>query len=71
MSSFIDSGAGLDRIIYMVHFSRSIEQQKTFYNCKASDLGECSYNERTDACLQIACMVKQLNYVWLTAGITE
>ena len=40
--------------IYMVRFSRSIEQRKQFYNCKANSLGVvwCSYNERTN-CLRV------------------
>ena len=28
------------------------------------------FNKFTDACLQITYMVKQLNYIWLTAEIT-
>ena len=38
----------------MVHFSRSIEQRKQFYNRKAYSLGVawCSYNERT-ICLRV------------------
>ena len=46
MSSFIDSG-GRSCAIYMVCFSRSIEQRKQFYNCEANSLGVvcCSYNE--------------------------
>ena len=70
----------------MVHFSRSIGTVKTFYNCEAKDLGVvwCSYNERTklfnewtNFLLVYRCLlanrllVKQLNYAWLTAGITE
>ena len=44
----------------MVRFSRSIEQRKQFYTCKANSLGVawCSYNERTN-CL---CVYRR----WLT-----
>ena len=63
---------------YMVRFSPNIIQQKQIYSCKANSLGvvSCSYNERTnryvftDACQQITYMVKQLNYVLLTADLT-
>ena len=39
VSSFIDSGVGLVLSTYMVRYSRSIKQQKQFYNCKANSLG--------------------------------
>ena len=34
----------------MVRYSRSIEQQKQFYNCEANSLGVvwCSYSEQTN-----------------------
>ena len=38
-SSLIGSGAGLVLSSYMVGFSRSIEQRKQIYSCKASSLG--------------------------------
>ena len=58
MSSFIDSGADLVLSTYMVCFSRSIEQQKQFYNYIATyvrnslGLVWCSYNEQTN-CLRV------------------
>ena len=60
----------------MVRFS--LEQGKHFIIAKVTIWVWCGVaimNKQivymfTDTCLQIAYMVKQLNYVWLTAGIT-
>ena len=79
MSSFIDSGAGLVLSTYMVRFSHNIEQRKQLYNCEANSLGVvwCSYNEQTNRlCVYRRLLtnhlkVKQLNFVCLTAEITE
>ena len=60
----------------MVHFSRSIEQRKQIYNsldvvwCGVAIMNRQIVYIFTDVCQQIAYMVKQLNYVWLTAEIT-
>ena len=55
VSSFIDSGAGIESPTYMVCFSSSIKQQKQFYNCGASICSEAIMNGQilyvfTDAC---------------------
>ena len=43
----------------MVRFSRSIEQQKQFYNCEANSLGVvwCSYNEWTNRLHVYRCLL--------------
>ena len=58
-SSFIDSGADLVLSSYMVRFSRSIEQQKQIYSCKANSLGVvwCSYNELTNHLHVYRCLL--------------
>ena len=45
MNSLIDSGEGL--VLFMAHFSPSIQQRKQVYNCKADDV-DVVYNERTN-----------------------
>ena len=63
----------------MVRLSPSIEQRKHFIIVKLTIWVRCGVaimNRQivymfTDASQQIAYMVKQLNYAWLTAGITE
>ena len=65
--------------IDMVRFSPSIKQRKNFVIAKLTIWVWCSVaimNGQvlyvfTDTCKQIAYIVKQLNYVWQTAGITE
>ena len=58
-SSLIDSGVGLVLSSYMVCFSRSIEQRKQIYSCKANSLGVvwCSFNEQTNRLRVYRCLL--------------
>ena len=77
-SLFIDSGAGLVLSIWFV-LAVVLNSESKFIVAKLTVwvwCGVATYNEQTNhlcvyrCLLQIAYVVKQLNYVWLTAEIT-
>ena len=76
MNSFIDSGAGLVLSIWFV-LAVVLNSENNFIIVKLTVWMWCSYNEQTNRlCVyrrllkNFAYMVKQLNFVWLTAEIT-
>ena len=64
VSLFIGSGAGIVSPIWFI-LALVLNSKNNFIIAKLTIWVWCSYNEWTN-CLQIAYMVKQLNYVWLT-----
>ena len=76
-SEFIDIGAGLVLSIWfalalVLNSKNNFIIAKLTFGCGVAIMNGQIVNAYvfTDVCQQIAYMVKQLNYVWLTAGIT-